>query len=188
MQIKTLDASARSTSAAPLRRQRPPWRLGGRPRKTVLVLHILSAGIWVGIDLVVGVLVLTGWLTDDDAVKGVAYQALGMFAVWPMLVAGLVCLISGVLLGVGSKYGLLRYWWVAVKLVTNVVLCLLVVLALRPGLADVVEHGRALSSGRPSDLDVSFLFFPPAVSLTALGFATVLSVFKPWGRIGDRAR
>jgi len=159
------------------------WRLGRGTRKTALVVHILSAGAWVGIDVVVGVLVVIAWFTDDSAVAGLAYQALGLFAVWPMLTAGLVCLASGILLGLGSRYGLVRYWWVAVKLVMNVVLCVLVLIALRPGLDEVVEHGRALAAGRVSTLDVSSMFFPPAVSLTALTVATVLAVVKPWGLI-----
>jgi hypothetical protein len=88
-----------------------------------------------------------------------------------------------VVLGLGTRFGLVRYWWVAVKLAMNVVLCLLVVFALRPGLGEVVEHGRVLAAGGVSDADISSLFFPPAVSLAALSAATVLAVFKPWGRI-----
>ena len=160
-----------------------PWRLGRTTRRTMLVVHILSAGAWVGIDVVVGVLVVSGWFTGDRAIRGLAYQALGVFAVGPMLTAGLVCLVSGIVLGLGSRYGLVRYWWVAVKLVMNVVLCVAIVFALRPGMGDLVEHGRALAAGRPSTLDVSTLFFPPAVSLTSLTVATVLAVVKPWGRI-----
>ncbi len=41
--------------------------------------------------------------------------------------------------------------------------------------------------GRPPEGDVSQLFFPPAVSLTLLTFATYLGVFKPWGRIAGRS-
>jgi hypothetical protein len=149
----------------------------------MLVVHILSAGAWVGIDVVVGVLVVSGWFTGDRAIRGLAYQALGVFAVGPMLTAGLVCLVSGIVLGLGSRYGLVRYWWVAVKLVMNVVLCVAIVFALRPGMGDLVEHGRALAAGHPSTLDVSTLFFPPAVSLASLTVATVLAVVKPWGRI-----
>lgn len=159
------------------------WRLGPGTRRAALVVHILSAGAWVGIDVVVGVLVVTAWLTDARGVEGLAYQALGLFAVWPMLTAGLVCLASGIPLGLGSRYGLARYWWVAVKLVMNVVLCVLILFALRPGLGEVVEHGRALTAGRVSTLDVSSMFFPPAVSLTSLTVATVLAVVKPWGPI-----
>jgi hypothetical protein len=37
-----------------------------------------------------------------------------------------VSLASGVVLGLGTKWGLIRYWWVAAKLVLNVVLVALV--------------------------------------------------------------
>lgn len=164
------------------------WQLSRTVRKTLLVVHVVSAGGWIGIDLVVGVLVLAGWFGADTAVRGVAYQALGMFVVWPMFTTGLVCLATGILLGLGTRYGLLRYWWVAVKLAINLVLCVLVLVLLRPGLPEVGEYGRALAMGDDPAGDVSFLFFPPAVSLTALSFATVLAVVKPWGRIGRKGR
>jgi hypothetical protein len=68
------------------------------------------------------------------------------------------------------------------------VLCVLIVFALEPGMADIVEHGRIVASGGESPLDVSTLFFPPAVSLSTLTFATVLAVFKPWGRVRSSRR
>jgi len=168
------------------RPRRAPFRLRGRTRKTVLILHILSAGIWIGVDVIVAVLVFTGWLSGDPALKGLAYQALGTFVGWPMLVSGLVSLVTGVILGLGSKYGLVRYWWVAVKLVLNVVLCALILIALQPELGDVAQYGRDLAAGTATGRDVSDLFFPPIVSLSALTFATVLSVAKPWGRLRKR--
>jgi hypothetical protein len=132
--------------------------------------------------VVVGILVVAGQLTDDPTIQGVAYVALGSFVVVPMLTSGLVCLASGLILGLGTRYGLLRYWWVAIKLVMNVILCVLIVILLRPGMPDIVEHGRSLLNGAGSDVDVSSLFFPPAVSLATLTAATVLAVFKPFGR------
>lgn len=159
------------------------WHLGRGARRAALVVHIVSAGAWIGIDVVVGVLVVAGWFGGDEAVRGLAYQALGTFVVWPMLASGLVCLASGVLLGLGTRYGLLRYWWVTVKLVMNIILCVLIVVLLRPGMPEVVAYGRTLAAGGVPAQDVSFLFFPPTVSLTALTLATILGVAKPWGRI-----
>lgn len=130
--------------------------------------HVASAGIWIGIELVLGVLVLTAELTEDVVQRAAIYSVVGVVTTWPMLVSGAVCLASGVVLGVGSKCGLVRYWWVAVKLVMNLVLLSLVVVLLRPGVADVVAHGPDLAAGRACELDASFLFFPPAVSLSAL--------------------
>ena len=161
-------------------------RLGIRGRRAILVVHILSAGTWIGVDVLVAVLVLTGWFADDLAVRGLAYQALASFVVWPMLIAGLVSLTSGLLLGLGTRWGVLRYWWVVVKLALNLVLCTLIVVALRPGMPEVGSYGASLAAGGQPSQDVSFLFFPPAVSLSALTLATVLAVFKPWGRLKTR--
>lgn len=174
-----------------------PVRVGARgrlpllPRRwrlTTLVLHIVAAGAWIGIDVIVAVLVLTGWFSDDNATRGLAYQALANFVVWPMLSAGLLCLATGLVLGLGTKWGLLRYWWVAVKLVLNLALCTLILFALQPGMAEVDRYGHDVFTGAPVPDEVSTLFFPPAVSLTTLALATVLAVVKPWGRIRHASR
>lgn len=167
----------------------PVARLSPRARRAVLTVHILGAGAWIGIDVVLGVLVFTAMLTNSTATEALCYQALELFAVWPLLTAGLVTLASGIVLGLGTKYGLVRYRWVAVKLAINVVLVALVVVALRPGLADAAAYGQALAAGVRTDTDVGQLVFPPLVSGVALLTATILSVFKPWGRLrGGQAR
>ncbi|RMI46191.1 hypothetical protein EBO15_07780 [Actinomadura harenae] len=147
---------------------------------------MVSAGAWIGIDVLVALMVLTGWFADDVDLRSLAYRALAAFVVWPMLISGLVCLVSGVLLSLGTKWGLVRYWWVAVKLVLNVALCTVIILVLQPGMDAVGTYGQQLLTGNPSRDPVAKLFFPPAVSLTALTFATWLSVFKPWGRLRRR--
>jgi hypothetical protein len=110
-----------------------PWRLGPRMRKGVLVVHIVSAGAWIGIDVVMGVVIFTALLAEDDNTRALCYRALELFAVWPLFTTGLVCLASGIVLGIGTKWGLVRYWWVAIKLALNIVLTTLVLVALRPG-------------------------------------------------------
>jgi hypothetical protein len=149
-------------------------------RKLWLTLHLLSAGTWIGVDVIVAVLVAVGTFGDTLATRALAYRALGTFVVWPMLTAGVICLLTGLVLGWTTKWGLLRYWWVAVKLVLNVALCTLILLALQPGMADVRAYGETQLSG---PVDPADLYFPPIVSLTLLSFATVLAVYKPWGRI-----
>ena len=162
------------------------WRLGARMRKSVLVVHIVSAGVWIGIDVVMAVFIFTALLTDDDNTKALCYRALELFAVWPLLTTGLVCLASGVVLGFGTKYGLVRYWWVAIKLVLNIVLTALVLVALRPEVSKAAEQGRQFAAGETVSLTVGDLIFPPIVSPTALLIAVVLAVFKPWGRVRKR--
>src|SRR3712207_8806435 len=97
------------------------------PRSTLFPYTTLfRSGVWLGIDVVMAVFVFTALLANDDNTKALCYRALELFAVWPLLTTGLVCLASGAVLGFGTKYGLVRYWWVATKLVLNIVLTALV--------------------------------------------------------------
>ncbi|MEU6747431.1 hypothetical protein ABZ914_14555 [Spirillospora sp. NPDC046719] len=171
------------TGERPGRRTARAWRLSRRWRRATLVVHLLSAGAWFGIDVIVAVLVLTGWFASDVEVRSLAYRALAEFAAVPMLLSGLLCLVTGLLLGLGGKWGLLRYWWVAVKLTLNLLLCVLILVVLQPGMDAVADYGEQLLVGTPSSDKVKTLFFPPAVSLSTLAFATVLAVYKPWGRL-----
>ena len=164
-----------------------PWRMRPRTRNRVLVVHVLSAGVWFGIDVVMAILVFTAVLTNDDGIKALAYQALDLFVVWSLFVVGLLSLASGIVLGLGTKYGLIRYWWVAIKLALNLLLAALVLVALRPEVADAAERGRHFTAGEATSLGVGDLIFPPIVSPLALLAAVLLAVFKPWGRIRQRA-
>jgi hypothetical protein len=171
------------TTTSPARR---PFRLSGRARKSVLVTHILSAALWFGVDIALGILVVTAMLTDEVRTAGVALQAVEVFAVWPMFGASLVCLATGTVLGLGSKYGLLRYWWVAVKFGINVVMSTLIVTALRTGIGDAATIGERLMAGDPAAAVPADLIFPVVVAPTLLIAAYVLSTFKPWGTIRNK--
>lgn len=166
--------------------QRRPRRLRAKPRKGFLVAHIVAAGAWLGIDAVLGILALTAVLSDDVDVIATCYQALELFAVWPMLIASLATLVTGVVLGLGTKYGLVRWWWVAVKLAVNVLMSLLILFSLRPGLYEAADYGRRLAAGGELGASPPELLYPLIVAPALLLFANVLSVFKPWGRIRRR--
>ena len=71
----------------------------------------------------------------------------------------------------------------AVKLVLNLLLTSLVLVALAPQVAGAAERARQFEAGVPVPLGVGDLIFPPVVSPGALLAAMVLAVFKPWGRI-----
>ncbi len=156
-------------------------RLRPRARKAALVVHIVAAGAWIGLDVMLAVLVFTALLTSDPGTAALCYQAMPLL-ISPLTASALACLASGVVLGLGTHHGLLRYWWVAIKLVLNIVLLVLIVVLLRPGLQEAAEFGPQLD-GRPATVDLSGLVFPPVVSSTALLIATILAVYKPWGRI-----
>ncbi|AKU15151.1 hypothetical protein [Luteipulveratus mongoliensis] len=156
-------------------------RFSRRSRRTLLVLHLLSVATWIGVDVMVAVFVGVSLTSDDPSTVGLCFQALA-YVVWPMLTAALATLVTGVLLGWGSAYGVVKHKWVLTKLVINLVLSTLILIALMPGLDELAQRGADLVAGRTQDMSAGDLVYPPIVSLTSLSFAVVLSVFKPWGR------
>lgn len=163
------------------------WRPAPALRKLILLTHIAAGGAWLGLDLALAALVFTAFIADGAAAASAAVS-LAAFATWPLIIVSLVALGSGILLGIGSKYGLVRYWWVLVKLVLTVVLATLVAFVLAPGMDAVRGLGLiALVAGDDPAMPATMLY-PPIVSTTAVTFAMVLSVFKPWGRIRRSAR
>jgi hypothetical protein len=182
--------SSTPTATQPVSRQatgKGSWRLGHRLRKMVLLLHIVAGGTWFGLDVAMAVVVFTAIANDSATVRAYTLQALQLITVWPMFSAAMLSLITGILLGLGTKYGLVRYWWVAIKLVLNLILATLIVTSLRGEVTNAASLGAQLASGADVQWNFTNMIYPPIVSPTALTIAFLLAVFKPWGRIRRRA-
>ncbi|WP_228386295.1 hypothetical protein [Ornithinicoccus halotolerans] len=181
----TRASAARAQEVRPARRARP--RLSRNGRQAVLLAHLAAAGVWLGTDIVMAVLVGTA-VTGGESERALAYLALQQFVLPPLLVASLATLVTGLVLALGTRYGLVRYWWVAAKLVITVVLVVLVLVALTPQVDAMAEAAASWQSGGTADLTPGDLVFPPVVSTAAVLTAYLLSVTKPWGRVrGSRA-
>jgi len=158
-------------------------RLGRSTRRMVLLVHLTGSLGGVGADVVLGVLAVTGFVSDDPARVAACYTALHVFAVPVLVSLGLVSLGSGLVLGLASRWGVVRTRWVLVKLVITLVLVALVPVLLQPRLAEVARQARQIDPGLAERLGriPLDLLFPAFVSGTALLVASVLAVWKPWG-------
>ena len=150
-------------------------RLPPRWRKAVLTLHVVTAVGWLGVDLVLltfGVAGLTG--ADPDLVYP-AQSFIGRLLFTPLSV--LVWLV-GVVNAIFTPWRLLKHWWVVVKLLLTSLMLVLVLFLLYPGLTGAGELAGALPRADRVNMVVA-----PSVSTSLLIFATVLSTYKPWGRV-----
>lgn len=159
--------------------------LAARPRlrKATLVLHVVCGVGWMGADIVLFILLLTGLTTDDGATAAACYRAVAVFVPVAVPVLSLGMLATGLLLGWGTKWGLLRYWWVLVKLALATIMVVLVFVSLVPGVRDLEDADAAMSADAVRDSLGSApdqMMFPPVVSFLMLATAAILSVYKPW--------
>src|SRR3954447_420485 len=99
----------------------PSLRLSRTWRRTVLAVHVLCGAGWMGLDLGLLVLVWTGATSDSGPTVAAAYTAVRL--VVPVVVSALATgmLLTGVLLGWGTRWGLLQWNWVFVKLLIGLV-------------------------------------------------------------------
>ena len=163
--------------------------LPARWRKLLLVLHILGGVGWMGLDVGLLVLVFTGFTTGSGQTAVAVYTALGLFVPPSVMTLSFLMLLTGLAQGLWTKWGLLRYWWVAVKLVLGLILTALVVFVLVPAVAGLPAELQGMNDGGGQQVRARLgtapmqLLFPPVVSFVSLAFALVLSVYKPWGKI-----
>jgi hypothetical protein len=109
--------------------------------------------------------------TGDASLPPALYRVV-QTAPWLSIPMGLAAVGTGVVLGLGTTYGLLRNWWVVAKMAISVAVVV----------TDAVLVGRvaheALVTGQPP----TPLFGSTIAHVVVLAVATVLSVFKPRGR------
>ncbi|NDU73678.1 DUF2269 family protein [Actinomadura sp. DSM 109109] len=160
------------------------WWPGPRIRKTVTVVHVVSSVALLGEVWGLVLLNLTATLTADGTLAHSAYRLMGVLVFGGGIPLSLTALATGVALATGSPWGLARHYWVLAKLVLLVLVVLAGMLLFTPeALADATAGGAAPDAGRQWE-QVAVVSCQLAMLITA----TALSVFKPRGRVGRRAR
>jgi hypothetical protein len=154
-----------------------------RLRKFALVAHVMASVGWLG--AVAGWLALaTAGLTSRDAqlVRGV-YLAMELTA-WSVLVPlSLASTLTGFVSSLGTRWGLVRHYWVLVKLLITVPATVLLLVHMKPiaDLAGVAAETTLFSDDLAGRLRVQMVAYAVA-ALLVLILATALSVYKPRGK------
>lgn len=177
--LRSSPPSGSAGTSAEAARRRGSRRLSPRMRKFTLLIHVIAAVSWLGLDVGLLTLSVTGQISDDPATIRAAYVAMDVFGDVLLIPVALLTLVTGILLGVGTRWGLLRYYWVLTKLVLTLVAFTATIAALRPSL----EQAARDALGTPPEVGAaaSDVLVAPCVALTLYTFMTVLSIYKPWG-------
>jgi hypothetical protein len=153
--------------------------------KLLLTTHILVSVGWLGVVLAKVVLGLAALVSGAPDVARALYVAMNVLNVAFPPVA-IATIVTGVVLSLGTKWGLLQHYWVATKLVLT-----MGVIATAVQLTDrLVQQAVAVPTGPAADAGpvlsitavVTPLLYLAVAHLFMLGAATVISVYKPWGK------
>ncbi len=153
----------------------PARRLfSSRVRNAVLTFHIaVSVGL-LGDSAGFLAVAIRAAGTEDPAAVREMMGVLNMFAMMFGIPLSFASLLSGILLGFGTKWGVLRYPWVIAKLLLIVSVMAVGGLAIGPALTVMLAGG----SGKTTPLILA-----AAYDVVALAVATGLAVYKPGRRL-----
>ena len=157
--------------------QRAPWW-----RKLLLSVHIIVSVGLLGTDAAVLLLCIAG---ARGAAPGTVYPAAHLIGVALLVPLAVLALATGLAQGLLTAWGIVRYWWVTLKLTLTVAGLVLALFVLVPTLGTAAAAATAVAGAPEVPVDRLGLVKDTAAASTVLIVTVLLAVYKPFGRLRD---
>ena len=147
-------------------------------RKFVLATHIISSVGFIGAALAyLGLGVSASTSEDAQTVRAawIAMELTGWYVIVPL---DLAALVTGLVMSLGTSWGLFRHYWVLITLVLTIFATIILLLHL-PDVSSLAEVAREADGATLSRLGGDL--FHAGGGLLVLLVITVLNVYKPRG-------
>lgn len=149
-----------------------------RLRKLTLAVHLTFSVGWIGAVIAYLALGVAAVTTDDVGTVRSAWtgmEVIGWYAIVPLALSSLV---TGLVMALGTKWGLFRHYWVVISFVLTVV-ATVVLLSHMPTVTETAEVAQGADPATLESLggDLSH----PGVGLVLLLTVQVLNIYKPPG-------
>jgi hypothetical protein len=149
-------------------------------RRLALTAHVVTSVGWLGAVAVFLALAIAGFVGHDPQMVRADYRVMESVTWFVILPLCLGSVLTGFVSSLGTPVGLIRYYWVVIKLLMTIPSTIVLFVHLRPiGRVSQVAAERALSSA-DLGLQIQMLAAAGAAMLVLLA-ATAVSVHKPRG-------
>jgi uncharacterized membrane protein len=139
-------------------------------RRALLTLHIVASVGLLGDCFAVLAVNIRAATTADPQLAASSYDLLSMFSAVFGIPLSFMSLLTGIALGLGTKWGVLRHGWVMAKLALILSVILVGAFVIGPQTSAMRDGG---------DGSTAALIAGAAYDVLALSLATGLAVFKP---------
>ncbi len=151
-------------------------------RKFALTVHLTCSVGWIGAGIVYLVLVFAAMTTKDAETLRVAWKLMELAGTYAIVPLALASLLTGLLMALGTKWGLFRHYWVLISLLLTAIATGVLIQHMQ-----TVRFFAALVSEQ-SSTDLTALraglsgeLLHAGVGLVVLLVVQVLNVYKPPG-------
>jgi len=149
-------------------------------RKFALAIHLTTSVGWIG--AVVGYLALdvTVAISGDPSAVRAAWIAMDLVVSWAIVPMAFASLVTGLVMALGTRWGLFRHWWVLISFLLTVGATGVLLSETR-----VIADGAAMAADPATSADALLALpgtLPHSVGgLVVLLAVQVLNVYKPNG-------
>ncbi len=161
-------------------------RLTPRARQLLVISHLISSIGWLGLMLCLLALAATALYTDAPDTLRAAYRAMPLLGDALIVPLSLLSLTSGVILGLGTRWGLFTHRWVTTKFWLTLAATVASITELRARLHEAGRLALDHPTGSISAMHLGFIRYNlviiTCVALALYSTNVVVSVVKPWGR------
>ena len=147
-------------------------------RKLALTVHLMSSVGWIGAVigyLALGFTAVTSLDVERVRAAWTAMELTGWFAIVPLALAAL---LTGLLMSLGTSWGLFRHYWVVISLALTTLSTIILLLHM-PTVSALAEAARMADSNHLGLLGGDL--FHAGGGLLVLLVVLVLNVYKPQG-------
>jgi hypothetical protein len=157
------------------------WAMAPRTRKVWLAAHVAVSVGWFGGAYAMLIMAIVAMTSAGAPLRPAAYELMHLSDTALMIPGCLVALITGLVLALYTKWGVLRHWWVVAKLLLTVAAMIYAALYVSQ---DVKTALHATLTDPRADVEnlAAQIIAGSAAMLAVLLAVTMLSIFKPWGR------
>jgi hypothetical protein len=146
-------------------------------RKPTVVLHLIVSLGWIGAATAYVAVAVAASAGDTETVRA-SWTAMELIGWWVLVPMALATVVTGLILGLGSAWGLLRHYWVTISLITTVFAAVVLLLHM-PDVSVKAERAQAGDAGELAALGSDL--FHSVTGLALLMGVAVLNVYKPRG-------
>ncbi|HEX2258743.1 MAG TPA: hypothetical protein VHJ40_03265, partial [Actinomycetota bacterium] len=154
-------------------------------RKFALAAHLTISVGWIGTVVAYVALGVTAVRSENALMVRSAWMAMELIGWYVIVPAALLSLLTGLVMALGTKSGLFRYYWVLFSLVLTIVATVVLILHM-PTVSFLADAAQGAEAGALESLGSDLLH--PGLGLVVLLVILGLNVFKPEGltRYGRR--
>ncbi len=150
-------------------------------RKLALTTHVTASVGWLGSVVAFLALAIAGVSSAESEIVRAAYVSMHLMTWYVIVPLAFGSFLTGLIEGIGTPWGLFRYYWILTKLILTVLATAILLLHTQP--IDRVATVAMRAVLTTSDLQAVRirLIGDASAALFVLFVTTTLSVYKPWG-------